>query len=509
MTVTLIKYPRSLLNKIGSYVCQAVIYIQQQQPELLLDKYRGISWRDNSNQLRLKTKLIEVIANAQNWESLINQVEAFIQTLLISGSTNTPVLIKLLEKIRHLDPNISQSKASSDRQDTNSSVKESLPKDTKLTESIQKESTHLQKEDINSIQSIEKESSPTATESETSQKQQDIDSTNKNLDEQIDTQQHKVIAALLIDAQNIHITPEAEQFLTENYAHSIQIKVAFANWQNMGKKDMEFHNRGYDLTHVPRGKENTEQKIIAFGSTIYKHYPQVKEVLLCSSDNVMTNLCSRLQQKGLTVYQVTQESSNLTILNGKTNEAQNHTILPSIEKLLSQIKEIIEEQVVETSNQWIKLSIICKLFKEKYSFGINKVVSHHLPGKNVKNIFVNKPEFVIHQIPEHPEIYVTLFKKPTQQEVNNNIKLLTFDNKSDLEQALIQIITRLVGKTLDNYIPIYTIGEKFDRKYGKPITKTLKELNMSGNLVNFLHSCNSFKLKKTGNIWQIAITSNQ
>ena len=114
MTVTLIKYPPSLLNKIGSYVCQAVIYIQQQQPELLLDKYRGVSWRETSNQSRLKTKLIEVISNAQDWESLINQVELFIQSLLISDSTKTPVLIKLIEKIRHLNPSISQSKASSD-----------------------------------------------------------------------------------------------------------------------------------------------------------------------------------------------------------------------------------------------------------------------------------------------------------------------------------------------------------------------------------------------------------
>ena len=121
---------------------------------------------------------------------------------------------------------------------------------------------------------------------------------------------------------------------------------------------------------------------------------------------------------------------------------------------------------------------------------------------------MNKPEFVIHQIPEHPEIYVTLFKKPTQQEVNN-IKLLTFDKKSELEKALIQIITKLVGKTPDNYIPIYTIGERFDKKYGKAITKTLKELNMSGNFVNFLQSCNSFELKKTGNIWQVAVVRNQ
>ncbi|MGB6295900.1 MAG: hypothetical protein WBF90_06905 [Rivularia sp. (in: cyanobacteria)] len=426
MTVTLIKYSPSLLNKIGSYVCQAVIYIQQQQPELLLDKYRGISWRDNGNQSRLKTKLIEVISNAQDWESLIDKVELFIQTLLISGSANTPVLIKLIEKIRHLNPNTSQSKASSDRQDisTKSTPKKSLPKTTEQktnTEFIQKESTQENQQDI-STQSTQKESTQenqqdistqsTQKNSETSQ-EQDINSANKNTDKPF-TKQHKAIAALLLDAQNFQITPEAEQFLTEKFGNSIQMKIAFANWQGMDTFDVEYHNRGYDLIHVPGAKENTDQKAIAFGSTIDEYYPKVKEVMVCCSNNVMTTLCDRLQQKGLTVYQVSQESSNLTILNGKTNESQNHTVLPSIEKLLSQMKEIIEEQVIQTSNQWIKLSTICKIFKEKYNFGVNKVVSHHLPGKNIKNIFVNKPEFVIHQIAEHPEIYITLFKMPTR-----------------------------------------------------------------------------------------------
>jgi len=287
------------------------------------------------------------------------------------------------------------------------------------------------------------------------------------------------------------------------------MKIAFANWQSMGKKDMEFHNRGYDLIHVPRGKDNADGKMIAFGLTIDEYYPKVKEILVCSSDNVMTNLCDHLQQKGLTVYQVSQQLSNLTIFNGKTKETQNHTILPSIEKLLCHIKEIIEEQEKHTSNQWIKLSIICKLFKEKYGFGVNKVVSHHLPGKNIKNIFVNKPEFVIHQIPEQPEVYVTLFKMPTQQDVEQKVNLLTFENKSGLEQAVITIITSLVGKTPQNYIPIYTICQRFEKKYGKGITKILKQLNMSGNLVNFLKSCNSFELKKTGNIWQVAVNSQQ
>ena len=42
----------------------------------------------------------------------------------------------------------------------------------------------------------------------------------------------------------------------------------------------------------------------------------------------------------------------------------------------------------------------------------------------IENIFLNIPEFVIHQIPEHPELYITLFKMPTQQNINS--QKLTF-----------------------------------------------------------------------------------
>ncbi|MEO1432057.1 MAG: hypothetical protein AAFV71_23945 [Cyanobacteria bacterium J06633_8] len=443
MTVTLTKYPAPLLNKVGIYVCQAVIYIQQQQPELLLDKYKSISWRDNSNQLRLKTKLIEVIGKAGDWELLVNRVEGFIHTLLVSNSRNTPVLIKLQEKIRHLNPDtVAESNYKNEKQDRNSpqltqqealataskkNISENLP-DNNSTKSSQEETLATANEqnisenqsDNNSTKLIQEETLPTADEQNISENNPDLNSANTQIDKQPANQQQSAIALLLIDAENTEITTETEQFLTNFSTSPIQIKIAFANWQNMGSKDSEFHQRDYDLIHVPCEKDNIDEKIIAFASKIDKYFPQVKEILLSASDNVMTNLCNHLQHKGLTVYQISQHVSNLTIVNGKTNETHNHTILPSIEKLLCQIKEIIEEQNTENSNQWIKLSRICKLFKEKYSFGINKVVSHHLPGNNVKNIFVNQPEFVVHQIPENPELYVTLFKMPTVQDTDDN-----------------------------------------------------------------------------------------
>ncbi len=474
MTVTLTKYPAPLLNKIGSYVCQAVIYIQQQQPELLLDKYRSISWRDSSNQLRLKAKLIELISNAQDWQSLVSQIEIFIQTLLVQNATNTPVLIKLQEKIRHLNPNLSESQNSNQEKNLTATTKESnntknnqnfsnnkqeissnkttqkeslpIQNELKSSEKLQKVNSNElpqtenvsatkelkssnQPEKALSNESPEKEHLPVKAELENSENPENISAQNEKLVKQPVNQDHKdkVITALLLDAENIKITSETEQFLTNICTNPIQLKIAFANWHSMAQKDIEFHNRGYDLIHVPHSENSTDEKMIAFGSTIDEYSPKAKEVFLCCSPKVMNQLCNHLQKKGLTVYQVSQQLSNVTILNGKTNETQTHLILPSMETLLCQIKNIILEQEAHTSNQWVKLSKICKLFKDKHSFGINKVVSHHLPGKNVKNIFVNQPEFVIHQIPEHPEVYITLFKMPTQEDLDINQSSTTDD----------------------------------------------------------------------------------
>ena len=276
MTVTLTKYPAPLLNKIGSYVCQAVIYIQQQQPELLLDKYRNISWRDNSNQSRLKTRIIEKISNAEDWESLVKRVEVFIKALLISNSTNTPVLIKLQEKIRQLDPNISDND-SSHQQNLNSTNQESNIKTVDASASDRQSNIQTTLNDSENKQYISskktnQESLPPQAELKPNKNHQDINS--------LENQQQTGITVLLLDAENIQISLETEQFLTTVCNYPIQIKIAFANWQSMGKKDIEFHNRGYDLIHVPGGKDNAEGKTIAFGSTIYEYYPKVKEVLV-------------------------------------------------------------------------------------------------------------------------------------------------------------------------------------------------------------------------------------
>lgn len=328
------------------------------------------------------------------------------------------------------------------------------------------------------------------------------------------------IAVLLLDAENLQINPEAEKFLTTVCTCPIQIKIAFANWCSMGKLDIDLHGRGYDLIHVPAGKDNADGKMITFGSSIHERYPKAREVLVCSSDKVMINLCNHLQQHGLTVYQVSKQDEDITVLNSYTGKLVKQVAnlvpeIPTIAQFIEQIKELIKAEQKRTQNIWIKLNTISKNYKSKYKLTIGQVAAKHFPGKKAKEIFINNPtEFVLHQIDQAAAVYITLFEinsNPVNSKndpVSSDIKSPLLSNiatKLDLEQALKKIINELTIHSPGSYVNIGTLGSQFKQHYGKPITEQIKSLQLSGNFLKFFQSCNSFQLRETAKGWEIAI----
>ncbi len=431
------------LNQICSYVCQAIIAIQEQEPELLLERYRNVAWRGSRNQSILTENLTEVLSHIVDLDALLQQLQRFLKALLIPEAFNSPTFLELLKKIRQLNsPNLT----------------------------------------LNGLASPEVELSDKVTPNGS-----------------VVSLQQQGIAVLLLDAENIQLNTETEQRLTTLCTCPLQVKIAFANWRCLGKLDVEFHQRGYDLIHVPAGRDNADGKMIAVGLSIHERYPKAKEVLVCSSDTVMTNLCNHLQQNGLVVHRVSKQGSNITILNSQNGE--NQTPIPSLLEFISQIKDIIRDEEVRTSNQWVKLSKISSIFHTKYNLPINQIVSHHLPGKTAKDIFINKSEFAVYQLPEDTETYLALFKMP---QPNNKVET-KLETKSDLEQALVTIITSLVGISPNSYISVQTLSGQFHQQYGQGIKKILKNLDLNANFPSFLSSCSSFQLQKTGDSWQVAL----
>jgi Protein of unknown function DUF88. len=152
----------------------------------------------------------------------------------------------------------------------------------------------------------------------------------------------------------LQLNIETEKFLEGISLYPIQIKVAFANWRSMGKKDAEFHERGYQLIHVPPGKDSADLKMATVGASIFVHYPTAKEIFVCSSDRALTHLSNTLQAHGLTVFQVRKQADKIIVLNSRTGQLETHylTSKPEIPPI---------EPVTELSS----LTILAKLKHSK------------------------------------------------------------------------------------------------------------------------------------------------
>jgi hypothetical protein len=459
----------ALIEEISFYIYQAILEIQQQQPNLLREKYRNVPLHNPKNQSTFLAKLKEGFSKAQDQEALIINVQKFLQILLVSSYFKLPDYDNLIEKIH------------------------------------------------SSTQHLVLDSS---TDVEHSQQVKSLTSTlSRGLPEPSGG-----IAILLLDAENLKLDVNTEKFLAEVCVYPIQIKVAFANWSKMGKQDVDFHGRGYELIHVPTGKDSADVKMATVGSSIFVHYPTAREVLVCSSDGVMTHLCNTLQTHGLTVYRVRKQADNLTVFNSKTNQTQILSLkpsleIPSLEQAISQLKELIKVEQQGTNNPWIKLSKISKLFHTKYKLTISQVVSAHLPGKRARDIFTeNSKDFVVHQPSDDAELYLTLFEvnhpdtvsrqngvKEIESKTNSSPSPGKINSRVELEQALIKLLTELTIKSPGSYIGLSTLGTQFSRQYHQPITKMMKSLQLNGNFIKFLQSCSYFKLKQTDKEWQVAI----
>ncbi len=330
------------------------------------------------------------------------------------------------------------------------------------------------------------------------------------------------IAILLLDAENLQLDAKMEQFLTTVSTYPLQVKIAFANWSKMGKRDEELHQRGYELIHVPVGKDNADGKMIALGSSVHERYTHAKEVIVCSSDKVMTNLCNHLQQNGLMVYQAIKKGEVLIVLNSSTGKQITQfpkatPEIPTIEIFIQQIKQLIQAEQEHNKFSWVKLSLLSKIYKTKYNLTITQVVSQHLPGKKARDIFINYPvDFAVHQVDTSSEIYITLFEinhsPPLNSTENGSLSsknksplLSSINSAADLETALKAILQELTIQSPASYIYIGLLAGGFNQRYGQPITEQIKSLKLNGNFLKFLQSCNSFNLEQTAKGWQVAL----
>ncbi|MGL5805499.1 MAG: IS1/IS1595 family N-terminal zinc-binding domain-containing protein, partial [Xenococcaceae cyanobacterium] len=290
------------------------------------------------------------------------------------------------------------------------------------------------------------------------------------------------ISVLLLDIENLKLEIETEKYLTALCKYPLQVKIAFANWRSasLTKQDIELHERGYQLIHVPGGQDSADGKAIAIGSSIFFQYPNIREIFVCSSDYIFTHLANELSNKGIVVYRVKRVEQIISIenrSNGKINYFSLATKqeVPDWKKLIEKIEEIlkIESNSIDARQQ--KLSNLTNLVRERYNleFGEPKTFRANIDPSNSKQESV----------------------------VRSNINAITeqidrINSKEELEQALITIIKNLNHQSTAQQTTISRLSAELKIVYGETGNTIVKRLKINPKIMDFLESSPKFTLKQ-------------
>lgn len=420
----------------------------------------------------------------------------------------------------------------------------------------------------------------------------------------------KGIAILLLDVENLKIDINTEQFLASISEYPLQVKMAFANWKNssLSKYDAELFERGYQLIHVPEGKNSADAQMMTMGAAIGRQYSDAKAVFVCSSDWLLTHLCNGLQNQGLTVYRVKRQPDNILAVENRNTFEVNHyslemaTEIPPLEGFVEQIKELLQMEHESINQRISQLSIVANLFQKRQEIDVNTFPKNHLSSTEEKFqiispenspttadvgsskddisddfsplIFTDKEdtdladsatENLIDSVAELEQAFVSIIEHIEEQcnqvfiplnMINSNLtkvfgkngsriqqslkkfggmkNFLNTSNKfqlkknqetkqyevslsqnlqiisspEKLEQALLKIVKALTDQAPGSYVCISNIGTEFQKRYGKPIVKTMQNLQLGSKFPDFLKSCNSFNIKKVGQGYQVAIANH-
>lgn len=305
--------------------------------------------------------------------------------------------------------------------------------------------------------------------------------------------QHKLetgISLLLLDAENLKLDINSELFLASVCEYPLQVKMAFANWRNpsIGKQDIELYNRGYQLVHVPGGKDSADAKMIAIGACILRSYPTVKEILVCSGDGILMHLCNELQNQGLIVYWVRRQGQTLHIENRNTGKLTHYSLamateIPSFEKVVEQIQDLIKTEQESINARLNSLVAIASLFQERCNINIKD---------NPKQ-------------PEIEEIISVLDNSSTQsiQEEEKKEDLAENPNGKTLDELLLKIIQDIQTKSPKTKLSVSQLGTEIRKITGESPNSIIQELNLGSSFLKYLKSSPTFTLKANGKEYEV------
>lgn len=294
------------------------------------------------------------------------------------------------------------------------------------------------------------------------------------------------IAILLLDVENLKINSEIETFLASIASYQLQAKIAFANWKNpsLGKQDIDLYERGYQLVHVPDGKDGADAKMMTMGANLLRYYPNLKEIFVCSGDGILNHLCNELQNQGLTVYWVRRQGQILHIENRNTQKYIYYSLplsmeIPSLTDVVQQIETLIKTEREAIEDKLNNLVAIANLFQQRCHLEFQ----HEQPIKEEVKSHTDK---------------ATDTNTKTEHVVTKDI-----NSQAELEIILLDIINS-TSTSPKTHLSVSKLGTELQKRCGKSPNAIVKKLKLGSSFIKFLQSSSLFTLKLNGKEYEIS-----
>lgn len=203
--------------------------------------------------------------------------------------------------------------------------------------------------------------------------------------------------AILLDVENLPFKLDLAKYLQAYCLYPITIKFAVANWQNnsISRLDKYLHQQGYQLIHVPKGKNAADGQLLTLGASLLLNYPQIKEVAIASQDSIFNYLHQTLRAQRCNTYKIYHHSGNIYIEDYETSKSsvitkvENTLGHSSVEQDLQNKIESIIYQLSQKDITSVTLSQVSQQFKSEYNKSISEILKLNQLAKSPLN-FITK-----------------------------------------------------------------------------------------------------------------------
>lgn len=315
------------------------------------------------------------------------------------------------------------------------------------------------------------------------------------------------IALLLLDVENLKLSAAVEEFLQQLCPHPITVKIAFGDWKKLGKYDVEFHNRQYQLVQVPAGQDHADVKMAAVGSSLFVHYPNVRAAFVCSSDGALQNLCNELSARGLRVFAVKQHGEIVAIEDYNSHQRYTYPpadTLPSLSTVGQWLRSLLHEQQKTTGRVWLPLTDALSLLSDRHKVDLRNLLQVKVPPTSLESWLHEQSDLVFYSDADSKE-YLTLFDpdfappKTTSPASSRPVSL------DILEQQLVVLSRMFYQAHPGEKLTLGKLGQTYLETFGQNVSDVLKTQQSELPFLSFLKSRSSFSLLQEQQQWIVAL----